>query len=131
MSAGAVGATTSADATVATLDDVLQALRSLETKVTSRIDRLEERVTAGLADVRALVGGVHETALRAELRIQRGHAFAEVFLVTNALGLVRLAAPAGQLLPTEDGLPFVNLSDRTADVSFLELDSKIHICVTD
>lgn len=90
--------------------------------LSKRIDRLDEKMTAGLADVRALVGGVHETALRAELRIQRGHAFADVFLVTNALGLVRLAAPAGQLLPTEDGLPFVNLSDRTADVSLLELD---------
>ena len=106
----------------ATLDDIVRKLNDLEKKVIENHASLESKITHGLADVRSLIGGVHETSLRAELRIQRGHAFAENYLVSNALSIVRLVAPAGQLLPSEHSLLFADLNTRVADVTYLEVD---------
>jgi hypothetical protein len=108
-----------------TIDDVLKRIDGLANRVdglAKRVDGLDTKLTDGLADVRSLIGGVHETALRADLRIQRGHAFSESFLVTNALSIVRLAAPSGLLLPSEHGLQFADRGQRVADVAYLELD---------
>lgn len=106
-----------------TNDDIMRALGAIG----NRIESLETKVTLGLADVRALIGQVHETALRGELRIQRGSAFAESFFVANTLSLVRLAAPAGQLLPSENALQFADRGERTADVSYLETDRAVRL----
>lgn len=108
---------------MATIADVLDRLDALGT----RLDALGTRVDTGLRDLRGLVGEVHESSLLAELRSLHGPDYAACFNVSNGYALVHLAAPKGQLLPSEYKLPFA--TSGKVDATYLEHDRALRLAV--
>ena len=113
-------------ATIAEIRDLiraeLQPIRDDVQTLRDDIQTMREDMQTGFQSLRSLVGEVHETATRGDLRILYGHPFSEPVHVRNAFSLVQLVTPWGLLLPSEHGLKFADNQLGSADANFLQND---------
>ena len=108
--------------TLEAISGLLQPVRDEVQSLREDVHSLREDMKKKFQDVRSLIGEVHETATRGDLRILYGQPFAEPVHVRCAFALVELVTPRGLLLPSERGLRFVEKQLGTANPDFLQED---------